>query len=164
MLLAINNVSTTSDVHIWNPSDTYFTQFTTFEYGIIRGGSDGYDWWCSLSRNHPRISFRYDMFRISESKSIHPHYPVRRTRQPSMFFRYVTDTNQRESHSGHQQLRFTRNYMGAWRTWRRPPTSSLLLDWSCKRTRRRKRVSGCQTIRTRFNFKRCLFKSVGCLL
>jgi len=26
----------------------------------------------------------------------------------------------------------------AWRTWRRPPTSSLLLDWSCKRTRRRK--------------------------
>ena len=38
---------------------------------------------------------------------------VRRTRQPSMFFRDVTDTNQRESHSGHQQLRFTRNYMGA---------------------------------------------------
>ena len=62
---------------------------------------------------------------------------VRRTRQPSMFFRYVTDTNQSESHSCHQQLRFTRNYMGAWRTWRRPPTSSLLLDWSCKRTRRR---------------------------
>ena len=30
--------------------------------------------------------------------------------------------------------------MGAWRTWRRPPTSSLLLDWwSCKRTRRRRR-------------------------
>ena len=28
---------------------------------------------------------------------------------------------------------------GAWRTWRRPPTSSLLLDWSCKRTRRRRR-------------------------
>ena len=27
----------------------------------------------------------------------------------------------------------------AWRTWRRPPTSSLLLDWSCKRTRRRRR-------------------------
>jgi len=26
-----------------------------------------------------------------------------------------------------------------WRTWRRPPTSSLLLDWSCKRTRRRRR-------------------------
>ena len=64
---------------------------------------------------------------------------VRRTRQPSMFFRYVTDTNQSESHSGHQQLRFTRNYIGAWRTWRRPPTSSLLLDWSCKRTRRRRR-------------------------
>ena len=41
---------------------------------------------------------------------------VRRTRQPSMFFRYVTDTNQSESHSGHQQLRFTRKYMGAWRT------------------------------------------------
>jgi len=55
-----------------------------------------------------------------------------------MFFRYVTDTNQSESHSGHQQLRFTRNYMAAWRTWRRPPTSSLLLDWSCKRTRRRR--------------------------
>ena len=64
---------------------------------------------------------------------------VRRTRQPSMFFRDVTDTNQSESHSGHQQLRFTRNYMGAWRTWRRPPTSSLLLDWSCRRTRRRRR-------------------------
>ena len=31
---------------------------------------------------------------------------------------------------------FTRNYMGAWRTWRRPP---LMLDWSCKRTRRRRR-------------------------
>ena len=64
---------------------------------------------------------------------------MRRTRQPSMFFRDVTDTNQSESHSGHQQLRFTSNYMGAWRTWRRPPTSSLLLDWSCRRTRRRKR-------------------------
>ena len=48
-------------------------------------------------------------------------------------------TNQSESHSGHHQLRFTRNYMGAWRTWRRPPTSSLLLDWSCRRTRRRRR-------------------------
>jgi len=23
------------------------------------------------------------------------------------------------SHNGHQQFRFTRNYMGAWRTWRR---------------------------------------------
>ena len=45
-----------------------------------------------------------------------------------------------ESHSGHQQLRFTRNYMGAWRTWRRPPTSSQLLDWSCRRTRRRRRI------------------------
>jgi len=56
-----------------------------------------------------------------------------------MFFRYVTDTNQSESHSGHQQLRFTRNYMGACRTRRRPPTSSLLLDWSCKQTRRRRR-------------------------
>jgi len=33
----------------------------------------------------------------------------------------------------------TRNYMGAWRTWRRPPTSSLLVDWSCRRTRRRRR-------------------------
>ena len=32
---------------------------------------------------------------------------VKRTRQPSMFFRDVTDTNQTESHSGHQQLRFT---------------------------------------------------------
>ena len=42
--------------------------------------------------------------------------------------KHVTDTNQSESHSGHQQLRFTRNYMGAWRTRRRPPTSSLLLD------------------------------------
>ena len=62
---------------------------------------------------------------------------VRRTRQPSMIFRDVTDTNQIESHSGHQQFRFTINYMGAWRTWRRPPTSSLLLDWSCRRTRRR---------------------------
>ena len=41
---------------------------------------------------------------------------VKRTRQPSMFFRDVTDTNQSESHSGHQQLRFTRNDMGAWRT------------------------------------------------
>ena len=41
---------------------------------------------------------------------------VRRTIQPSMVFRDVTDTNQSESHSGHQQLRFTRNYMGAWRT------------------------------------------------
>ena len=59
---------------------------------------------------------------------------------PSMFFRDVTDTNQSESHSGLQQPRFTRNYMGAWRTWIRPPTSSLLLDWSCKRTRRRKRL------------------------
>ena len=68
---------------------------------------------------------------------------VRRTRQPSMFFRYVTDTNQSESHSGHQQLRFTRNHMGAWRTWRRPPTSSLLLDWSCKRTRRRRWPDQC---------------------
>jgi len=29
-----------------------------------------------------------------------------------MFFRDITDTNQSESHSGHQQLRFTRNYMG----------------------------------------------------
>ena len=28
--------------------------------------------------------------------------------------------------------------MGAWRTWRRPPTLSLLLDWSCRRTRRRR--------------------------
>jgi len=63
---------------------------------------------------------------------------VRRTRQPSMFFRDVIDTNQSESHSGLQQLHFTRNYMGALRTWRRPPTSSLLLDWSCKRTRRRR--------------------------
>ena len=36
---------------------------------------------------------------------------MRRTRQPSMFFRDVTDTNQNESHSGHQQLRFTRTYM-----------------------------------------------------
>ena len=44
-----------------------------------------------------------------------------------------------ESHSGHQQLRFTRNYMGAWRTWRRPLTSSLLLDSSCRRTRSRRR-------------------------
>ena len=59
--------------------------------------------------------------------------------QPSMFFRYVTDTNQSESHSGHQQLRFTRNYMWDWRTWRRPPTSSLLLDLSCKRTIRGRR-------------------------
>jgi len=41
---------------------------------------------------------------------------VRRTRQPSMFFRDVTDTNQSGWHSGHQQLCFTRNYMGAWRT------------------------------------------------
>ena len=41
---------------------------------------------------------------------------VRRTRQPNMFFRDVTDTNNSESHSGHQQLRFTRNYMGAWMT------------------------------------------------
>ena len=64
---------------------------------------------------------------------------MRRTRQPSMFFRDETDNNQSESHSGHQQLRFTRNYMGAWRTWRRPPMSSLLLDWSCRRTRRRRR-------------------------
>ena len=30
----------------------------------------------------------------------------------SMFFRYVTDTNQSESHRGLQQLRFTRNDMG----------------------------------------------------
>ena len=29
-----------------------------------------------------------------------------------MFFRDVKDTNQSESHSGHQQLRFTRNYRG----------------------------------------------------
>ena len=29
--------------------------------------------------------------------------------------------------------------ISAWRTWRRPPTSSLLLDWSCRRTRRRRR-------------------------
>ena len=41
---------------------------------------------------------------------------VRRTRQTSMFFRYVTDTNQSESHSGLKQIHFTRNYMGAWRT------------------------------------------------
>ena len=34
----------------------------------------------------------------------------------SMFFRDVTDTNQSQSHSGHQQLRFTRKYMGDWRT------------------------------------------------
>jgi len=34
----------------------------------------------------------------------------------NMFFRDVTDTNQSESHRGLQQLRFTRNYMGAWRT------------------------------------------------
>ena len=61
--------------------------------------------------------------------------------QTSMFFWDVTHTNQSESHSGHQQLRFTRNYMGAWRTRRRPPTSSLLLDWSCRRTRRRSRLS-----------------------
>ena len=60
--------------------------------------------------------------------------PPRRTRQPSMFFRDVTDTNQSELHSGHQQLRFTRNYMGTWRTWRRPSISSLLLDWSCRRS------------------------------
>ena len=53
----------------------------------------------------------------------------------------TTDTNQSESHSGHQELRFTRNYMGAWRTWRRPPTSSLLLDWSCRRTRRRRALT-----------------------
>jgi len=65
---------------------------------------------------------------------------VRRTRQPSMFFRDVTYTNQSESHSGHQQLRFTRNYMGTWRTWRRPPTSSLLLDWSCRRTKRSRHI------------------------
>ena len=36
-------------------------------------------------------------------------------------------------------LMICNSYMGAWRTWRRPPTSSLLLDWSCKRTRRRRR-------------------------
>ena len=59
--------------------------------------------------------------------------------QTTMFFREVTDTNQSESHSGHQQLRFTRNCMGAWRTWRRLPTWSLLLYWSCRRTRRRRR-------------------------
>ena len=46
---------------------------------------------------------------------------------------------ERIAHSGHQQLRFTRKYMGAWRTWRRPPTSSPLLDWSCRRTKRRRR-------------------------
>ena len=66
---------------------------------------------------------------------------VRSTRQLSMLFRDVTDTNQSESHSRLQQLRFTRNYMGAWRTWRRPPTSSLLLDWSCRWTRSRRRRS-----------------------
>ena len=33
---------------------------------------------------------------------------VRRTRQPSMFFRDVPGTNQSESHSGHQQLCFPR--------------------------------------------------------
>ena len=55
------------------------------------------------------------------------------------YFWFLGDTNQSKSHSGHQQLRFTRNYMGAWRTWRRPPTSSLQLDWSCRRTRRRRR-------------------------
>ena len=47
-----------------------------------------------------------------------------------------------KSCNGHQQLRSTRNYIGAWRTWRRPhhfiKTSSLLLDWSCRRTRRRR--------------------------
>ena len=31
------------------------------------------------------------------------------------------------------------NLYGVWRTWRRPPTLSLLLDWSCRRTRRRRR-------------------------
>ena len=78
--------------------------------------------------------------RLSKLKIVPQCVPVvRRTRQPSMFFRYVTDTNQSESHSGHQQLRFTRNYMWALRTWRRPPTSSLLLDWSCKRTIRGRR-------------------------
>ena len=29
---------------------------------------------------------------------------------------------------------------GGWRTWRRPPTLSLLLDWLCKPTRRRRRT------------------------
>jgi len=52
-------------------------------------------------------------------------------------------TNQSESQSGHHQLRFTRNYMVALRTWRRPPTSSLLLDWSCMRTRRRGLMFNC---------------------
>jgi len=33
-----------------------------------------------------------------------------------MVERSVLETNQSESHSGLQQLRFTRNYMVAWRT------------------------------------------------
>jgi len=37
-------------------------------------------------------------------------------------------------------LPFTRNYMGDWRTWRRPPTSSLLLDWSCRRNEKKKKT------------------------
>ena len=83
----------------------------------------------------------------TKNRSFHQRVPVvRRTTQQSMFFRDVTDTNQSESHSGHQQLRFTRNYMGHWMTWRRPPTSSLLLDWSCRRTRRRKRRPWTNTI------------------
>ena len=45
----------------------------------------------------------------TKDRSFPPRVPVaRRTRQLSMFFRDVTDTNQSESHSGLQQLRFTR--------------------------------------------------------
>ena len=41
----------------------------------------------------------------------------------------------------------------AWRTWRRPPTSSQLLDWSCRRTRRRRRTTRptVLTLFVRFN-------------
>ena len=48
--------------------------------------------------------------------------------------------------------RFTRNYMGAWRTWRRPPTSSLLLDWSRRRRIRRNSLKRFKKSHTKIRF------------
>ena len=44
----------------------------------------------------------FELSTFFKNRSFPQRVPVvRRTRQPSMFFRYVTDTNQSESHSGH---------------------------------------------------------------
>ena len=96
-------------------------------------------WW-----NYDMCANQIESVSVQQERKMNTSYHVRFTLWD------VTDTNQSESHSGLQQLRFSRNYMGAWRTWIRPPTSSLLLDWSCKRTRRRRRLYEISMLRILF--------------